>query len=311
VTFRGSIINAGTINFYNNVNSVANSTFIGTSLTASGAGLYQFNHLTLTGSPTTSLTLNSSFTIKGQVVLNNACTLNDGGLTHYVEGNWNEQGSGQLTGLGTIEFNSVNSIQLIETASVFNNLRLNLSGGLAIFQAPVTVNGDFSLQNFSNLLANTHNHILNGNLSIDGTSTLNSTGTLTFSASGRTQIIPFTSNCTYQNLTFSNGGATFPKTIDGNLELNGQFTINSTAQVNATGDLIFRSSFRQDGICNFTGSITFLGAGANIQTNTASPNLGSVLIVSNLNAGATLTFGFVAPATSVNWPINNDLIINS
>ncbi|MFN5306016.1 MAG: T9SS type A sorting domain-containing protein [Bacteroidota bacterium] len=311
VTFRGSIINAGTLNFYNNVNSVANSTFIGSSLTASGAGLYQLNHLTLTGSPTTSLTLNSSFTIKGQVVLNNACTLNDGGLTHYVEGNWNEQGSGQLTGLGTIEFNSVNSIQLIETASVFNNLRLNLSGGLAIFQAPVTVNGDFSLQNFSNLLANTHNHILNGNLSIDGTSTLNSTGTLTFSASGRTQIIPYTSNCTYQNLTFSNGGATFPKTIDGNLELNGQFTINSTAQVNATGDLIFRSSFRQDGICNFTGSITFLGAGANIQTNTASPNLGSVLIVSNLNAGATLTFGFVAPATSTNWPINNDLIINS
>jgi hypothetical protein len=312
IDFRGNISNSGVINLFNSSSSFANSTFSTGIIGVSGVGTYTFNNFALTG--TTTVNLSRSVNIRGAVNIPTGCTINDGGLTHFVGGDWIEAGTGQLTGTGTIEFNSTSS-QSITAASTFNNIIVNLGGGNIFFTGPVTATGNVSVINNSTVQATANvTHTIGGNLTVGLTSLINqTTGTFVFNNAVAAQSIDV-NNSTFNALTFTGGGGSFPKTLNGNLVFNGLFTINPTAQVNSTGIITSQGAgtgFRIDGTANFSGTVNFSGASAkSIITANLSSTLGTAEIISNLT-GTSLSFGFAAPAVSTNFNIQNNIIANS
>ncbi|MFN5209143.1 MAG: hypothetical protein ACK5D8_06580 [Bacteroidota bacterium] len=316
ITFRGNLVNNGNIDFYNTLLSSVNATFNGTALTISGAGSFEFANLSLAATTTTVLTLNSELTINGAVTLPNGCTLNDGGNNHAVYGDWIETGNGALTGAGTITFAST-TFQQIPNAATFNNIIVN-GGATILLSGAITVNGDFTVNNSSSILAPTAvTHIFNRAFSIALPSTYTQTaGTTQFAGSSVAQTIP-TLPCSYANVTLTNGGIALPKTIDGDLTLGGLLTVNASAQLTSTGSIfvtgtVSAGGIRMDGVCDCTGSFVFSGAsGQTISSLSATPNLGTAAITSNLNPGVSLSFSLVSPTPASNWNINNDITINS
>jgi hypothetical protein len=311
IDFRGNISNSGVINLFNSSSSFANSTFSTGTIGVSGVGTYTFNNFALTG--TTTVNLSTSVNIRGAVNIPAGCTINDGGLTHFVGGDWIEVGTGQLTGTGTIEFNSTSS-QSITAAATFNNIIVNLGGGNIFFTGAVTTTGNVTITNNSTVQATANViHTIGGNLTVGLTSLINQTiGTFVFNNAAATQSIDV-NNSTFNNLTFTGGGSSFSKTLNGNLTFNGLFTINPTTQVNSTGIITSQGAgtgFRIDGTANFSGTVNFSGAsGKQIVTANLTSTIGTAEIISNLTS--SLSFGFAAPAVSTNFNIQNNIIINS
>lgn len=315
LTLRGSITNNGTLDLFNSSSSATNAVFNATSSTLSGSGVFEFANFSLatTPNPSTTLNLNASVTILGNVNLPNATTLNTN-LLHFVSGDWVEAGTGQLTGTGTIEFNATLSQQITADAS-FHNLRVNTLS--MIFTGAVTINGSLELLSTSTITATSNvTHTIKGNLTQSLFSSINQTnGTFLFDGTA-SQIIE-ADNSTFNNMTLSNGGLAFPKTIVGELTVKRQFTVNNTAHVISYGIKTFGNTglgaagIRIDGTIDWQGSIVISGNQAvAINSNASSVNFGSAEFVSNV-VGQTITFNFVSPATSIAYQFGNNFIINS
>jgi hypothetical protein len=315
VTFRGNITNSGVLNLFNNSSSMANAVLNAAAINVSGVGAFTFANFSLATAPNpaTVVTLNSSAQINGSVNLATACTLNDGNLLHTVAGDWNEAGTAQLTGNGTIEFNSP-LIQQISAAATFFNVNVNTPN--LILSGATTVNGNLSLLDTSNIIASTNVvHTVLGNLNQSLISSINHTnGTFAFTGSNA-QTIDI-DNSIFFNMSFSNGGAVFPKTLNGELILSRQLTINNTAYVISSGAKTIGNiglgagGIRIDGDSDFSGTTTFIGNQAiTINTNAASINIGTTEIISNTTSA--LTFALLAPAVASNFNIQNNITINS
>lgn len=315
--FRGDLSNTGTINLFNTSSSNANAIFNGSTISISGAGAYTFSNFTVTNTPVTPTTvnLNTNITATGTVNLTTATTLNNSGNTINVGGDWVVAGTGNMTGTGTVNFNSATAQQITNAAS-FNNITVNTPN--LILTGATTVSGNFSVLGSSGVVASsTATHTFNGNFTVSPTASINHTnGTFLFNGTSSQNID--VENSTFNNMTFSNGGVISPKTLNGNLTLLRTLTINSGARVISAGTKTIGNStsgtvsLRIDGIADFSGSTNFIGTqGASITTNQSAVDLGTTDINLNFTGAITLTFTFVAPATSVNYFVNNNIAANT
>jgi len=309
LTFRGNIVNNGVLDLYADISTNTASTLNRTTITVSGSGSFEFYHFTLAG--TTTVNLTQSTTIGGNVNIPANCTINDGNLTHNVAGDWTEAGNGQLTGNGTINFIAgtgafIIPVQSITAAATFNNLTINGNAENVILNGGIIVNGSLFVNgNSSFLTASNVNHTVAKDFAVSVGSTYNQTaGSLTFNGA-TIQAIDFTF-VTVNTLTFSNGGISNPKNLTGDIVAAGAVTISNTAAVNSSGNHNFNAGFRQDGICNFIGSITFNGGTVN--SSLLTTDFGSANII--CGAGTT-TFQQFVGANPITFNINNDFTVNT
>ncbi|MCG8389084.1 MAG: hypothetical protein MJA30_26250, partial [Cytophagales bacterium] len=182
-TFLGAITNDGSIDLFNNTSQLVNSTLSGI-FSISGTNTPQFGGLTFsTGTIAAAVALD----IDGNLVIENGATFADGDLTHTLAGDWAENGSGQMTGNGTIQMDAP-VVQSISTTSIFNNLTFNGSSTAAI-SANITVNGNLVVTNNTRVnTASTHTFL--GDFTVDAGSEFNaSAGTSIFSASTNAQTL--------------------------------------------------------------------------------------------------------------------------
>ena len=296
-TFQGTITNNGTIDLFNNTSQLVNSTLAGT-FSIAGTNTPQFGGITFnTGTVTAGVALD----IEGNLVIEAGATFADGGLTHTLAGNWTENGSGQMTGSGTIQMDAP-VVQSISTASVFNNITFNGGSTATIASAiTITVNGNMVITN--NTRVNTAaNHILLGDFTVDLGSEFNAgAGIMIFNASTNAQTLNLDGTVAFEFLDFDNGGVGNPKTINGNITANDRTRIFDDAVVNGAGDHTFEE-FRMDGTCNFSGSLTFTG-------NNIYDNTDNTLVLGT--ADVVIQGGTVALTGDDNVTVNGNFTIES
>ncbi len=293
--FQGAITNNGTIDLFNTTSQLVNSTLSGT-FSIAGTNTPQFGGITFN---TGTITAGVALDVDGNLIIETGATFADGGFTHTVQGNWTENGTGQMTGTGTIQMDAP-IVQSVSTASTFNNLIFS-GGNIATISADITVTGNFLITN--NTAVNTGStHTLQGNFTVDAGSTFTATGgIMNFNAASNAQTLNLNGTVTFDLLDFDNGGSANPKNVNGNITAVDRTRIFDDAEVNGAGDHTFEE-FRMDGTCNFSGSITFTGG--NIYDNTDNS-----LILGTANIVAQ--GGTVVLSGDDNVTVNGDLTVET
>lgn len=294
-TFLGAITNDGSIDLFNNTSQLVNSTLSGI-FSISGTNTPQFGGLTFsTGTIAAAVALD----IDGNLVIENGATFADGDLTHTLAGDWAENGSGQMTGNGTIQMDAP-VVQSISTTSIFNNLTFNGSSTAAI-SANITVNGNLVVTNNTRVnTASTHTFL--GDFTVDAGSEFNaSAGTSIFSASTNAQTLNLNGTVAFDQLDFDNGGVANPKNVNGNITAADRTRIFDDVVINGNGDHRFEE-FRMDGTCNFSGSLTFTG-------NNIYDNTDNVLVLGT--ADVIIEGGTVALAGDDNVTVNGNFTVET
>lgn len=298
ITFNGALAINGTLDLRQSSARVTNTTFGGTySITGSGPQP-EFNNVVFSSG---NVTAARSLDIRGNLTINAGATFTSGAQTHNLYGNWSQSGTHTNTG-STIVFAN-NLVQSITTAATFNNLSLT-GGGIVSVSGTLTVGGAFSVSGNTTVSTGT-NHTFNGDFSIaDGSTFTASGGTVTFGGAVA-QAININSNATFNAVTFSNGGASNPKTIAGNLTLNGLLTVSggvNTAQVGGSGNHTFRNGVTMNGTSTFSGTVTITN-GTVQDTDNGAFNFGTAAI--------TTTTGAITINTNTTWTVNNNFTVAS
>ena len=301
----GNIINNGTINLRTTSSNVVNAEFNGASTLISGSSTPIFNDITLKSG--SDVTTSVSLDINNNIYLEDNSILQDGGLNHYVAGNWTADGTASMTGSGTIVFDGiVNTIENGTAASfTFNNILFN-GGTAGSIQENIIVTNDFEIDN--NTTCNTANYsiTIGGDFTINVGSTYgHSANTTTFNGTG-TQTLDFNGDVSFYNLTFSNGGAN-AKTVNGNITANNRVTISSGSTVDGPGTQNVAGGLRIDGTCNFSGIVNLTGNSLLTYSATNSLTLGTAVL--NIEGYVSLAYG--GAATSLQANIFNNVNINN
>lgn len=275
----GNITNNGTFSMRNSSVQVCNFIIQNVDAQFFGTTTPTLNHLTF--QTNTALTSAVALNIRGNVDIATGATFHNNGLSHQVGGNWTEAGTGQLSGLGTIQFNS-NTTQLITSTATFNHITFN-GGGVATINGAIIVNGNFSLAN-NTTVSTAISHNLAGNFSVaSGSAFSHTAGTITFDGAG-TQAINL-DRASFNALAFSNGGSN-AKTLSGqpaNPYILGLMTVNTGATIAGSADLTIAGGINIAGTSNLTGSVTLTGGNIN-DSNDNSLSLGSA----SLNIAGTV-----------------------
>ncbi len=259
----------------------------------------EFNgNFSITGTPTSQVfnsinfvsgtrTATYGLNIDGNVIIETAGRFAASTFTHTVAGNWTENGSGAMTyGVGgTIIFDG-SIVQTVPNTAIFNNLTIS-GGGIVAGAGRVIINGDYLLTNNSTQSIASRLDFY-GDFTVDAGSTYDQTNQLSyFGANTKDQNITCDGDVSFYSPYFYNGtGNGFVKNISG------AFTSRSTCfvQSNATvggSPTITMSNYRQDGLCNWSGDITFTGGTQ--YTGTNSPFIlgnASITIDGNCNIQA-------------------------
>jgi len=304
LVINGNLINDGTIDLRTTSSNVANTEFNGASSLISGSVSPIFNNITFkSGSNVTAVI---SLDVNNNVNLETGSVFQDGGLIHTVAGNWLADGTGTMTGTGTINFDGI--VNTIEdgTAANFTFNNIVFSGGVAASIQENIIANNFEIDN------STTCNIANYSLNIGGDFTINTGSTFSHSANTTVfngtsaQTLDFTGNVTFYNLYFSNGGAN-EKTVTGDFTANNRVTISAGSTVGGTGTYTIAGGLLIDGTCNFSGIVTLTGN--YLLTNDASNtiNLGTA----ELNIDGNVGFTFGGSATSLQTNVFNNVNINS
>lgn len=148
ITLQGNLTNDGTLDLHDGFTRLATLTLAGT-INLGGTNTPQLGNVTFQSGTSTALV---ALDIEGNVVIETATTFADGDFTHTVGGNWTENGSGQRTGAGTINFDA-GITQQVTTAAVFNNVIF--SGGATVtvnLTGSMTVQGDLTIDNSTSVI---------------------------------------------------------------------------------------------------------------------------------------------------------------
>ena len=300
------------------VNKASGTASISSALNTAG-------NLSLTGG---TLVVGAATTVSGNITIGTGATLNGAAATLSVGGNWNN--SGVFTpASGTVSFTGGNEQTI--TATTFNNLVVNKTGGSATLTGNATINGNTTVSagslNLSTFTANRNSPggaltIANGAAVLAGGAanfpagyslyTIGSTSTVTYNGAG-TQTVA--GNIAYGHLVMANGGA---KTLAANCTVNGNLTINSGASFGADtytislyGNWSNNSTFTPG-----SGTITLNGNGKTITGNTTFNRL--TVYGSYTVSGSDITYnGLLLVATGGSYDagggtatVNGDLTNN-
>jgi len=201
---QGAVTNNGSIDLRNSSSQVANTILDGT-FTISG-NTSQFNNITFN---TGTITAGVAFDIEANVIIETGATFADGDFIHTVAGDWTENGTGAMTGSGTIQMDAT-LVQSIKTASAFNNLTFN-GGSVATISGAnneniLTVNGNLLITNNTEVSTSSR-HTVAGNFTVaDGSEFTANDGRITFN-SASAQTIDIGSNAT---ILYIQGPDNFP-----------------------------------------------------------------------------------------------------
>ncbi len=250
----GNLINNGTINLYQSFTQVANLEIYG-NMIFSGSNTPIFNKLTFEDG--CEATANISLDINNNLILESGAVFNDGGFTHTVEYNWDNNG-GTYNATGSLIFDGVTaSITASGTSTTFNNISFS-SSGLNTIKEDIIVDGNFVVGNDTQVSVDNITVTVNGNYTVETGSIYAQANNYTYFNGSSAQTITLDGTTSFDEISFANGG-TDAKTINGNINANGRLTINNGATVDGNGDHEISGGLRIDGTCNFSGSITMYG----------------------------------------------------
>ena len=200
------------------------------------------------------LTLASTLDMDGNLLLDVNSTLTAGANQINIAGNWTENAGASLSSSGMVIFDAP-LVQTISAAATFNNLTFN-GGSVITAGGNVTVNGNWVITNNTSFSTGS-SHTLAGNLTVDDGSIYNATnGRLTFNGT-LDQAINIGTNATFDEVYFQ-PGAPVIYTITGDYVANDFTSVSTNATLNGAGNQTIEA-FRQEGTCNFSGSVTFTG----------------------------------------------------
>ncbi len=249
--------------------------------------------------------------VLGDVLISSTGTLNGRSDSVYVAGNWNNAGT-FIPSLGTISFNGTGSQNI--GASAFNNILINKSSGTASLTGNVTASGNISIATGNlNLSTFTLNRVsVGGNFSmlpstgllISGASnfptnfssfTLDTTSTVTYNG---TVIQTVGGGLAYGNLILSNG-ASNAKTLNGNIDVRGNLTINTgaTFTTGANAIYLFGNWTNSGTFTPSTGSLIFSGWAKTITGNTTFNKVSVVGSYTVASADITINNKFQVSST--------------
>ena len=184
--------------------------------------------------------------------VNSTLTANDNQVN--IAGNWTVNSGASFSSTGTVIFDAA-LVQTISTDATFNNLTFS-GGGVVTTGGDVSVNGSWLITN-NTTFSTGDTHTLSGDITVDDGSVYNATdGILTLNGSVD-QAMNIGSNATFDRIYF-NPGAAININVTGDLVANDLTLVYPNATLNGSGDHSFQG-LRQEGTCNFTGSITFTG----------------------------------------------------
>ncbi len=200
------------------------------------------------------LVLGSTLDLAGNLLLDVNSTLTAAANQINIAGNWTENTGASLSSSGTVVFDAT-LVQTISAAATFNNLTFN-GGGVVSTGGNVRVNGNWVITNNTNF--STGNlHYLYGNLTVDDGSIYNATDGILYLLGSLDQSMNIGTNATFDRLYFQPGAAV-NYTITGDIVANDLSIVYPDATINGVGDHSFRG-LRQEGVCNFSGTLTFTG----------------------------------------------------
>jgi hypothetical protein len=299
----GILNNDGTINLRPSPSDIVNVEFYGNSV-ISGTSSPIFNDVTFKSG--CDVTANAALDINGNVFVETTAIFQDGGLEHFVAGNWSFNGNGSVSGTGIINFDGlVNTINDNPSATSvsFGNVTFS-GGGAGSIQENIIFNGNLLIANNTSVTVANLSVTSNANFTVEAGASYNHTANNTFFYGTSAQTIDLSGTASFNGIVFDNGSPN-AKTIVGNIDANGRINIYSGATVNGAGDHTVDGGLLVDGTCNWSGSVTMTGN--QLFTTNASNTLTLGTAVLNVDGGVTLNF--IAPATSVTANINNDVNI--
>ena len=300
----GNIINEGTINLRTTAANICNTEINAPNTIVYGPSNITFNMLTIKAGKT--LTAADTLVVRSNFTIENGATFNDGDLSHYFYGNWIEVGTGQRTGSGTIIFNGINTIANAGGTPV-NFYNVEFRGINGSIQENISVTNNFTVTNGAIVTINNYSVTVSGDFTVN-TGTYNHTANTTIFNGTAAQNITLNGTVSFNNLTFSNGGA-LAKSVNGNITANGDVLISSGATVSGDGAHTLAGDLTVNGTCNFSGSITMTGTGNNVSTNNATNSLR--LGAAQLIVIGQIWLGFGGAATADTVFVNNDVTIQS
>ncbi len=250
----GNLINNGTVNLRQSFTQVANMEIYG-NMEFSGSNTPIFSELLF--EPGCNAIANTALDVNWNLILESGATFNDGGNTHTVEYNWTNNG-GTYNATGGLVFDGgTASITASGTSTTFNDITFN-SGGLNTVKQATIVNGDFVVSNNTRISVDNITVTVNGNFDIASGSEFVQANNYTYFNGTSAQTITLAGTTSFDEISFANGGAN-AKTVTGNIIAGGRLTINNGATVGGTGDHEITNGLRNNGTCNFSGSITMKG----------------------------------------------------
>jgi hypothetical protein len=297
----GNIQNAGSINLQPTSTNTADLEIIGITTLINGTSPTLNNLLIQNATNNAKLTAGCTVNILGSMTIGTGSEFQDGGFTHTVGGSWSENGTGFMSGTGTIDFNGNN--QISTSGVVFNNVVV--SGSNISYQGTTITNGSFKAINNTQVNTGNFNQTFNGDFEISTGSKFASASTTIFDGVNP-QSLKLDGDVIFQNVNFQNSGI---KNVNGNIVANGlaYIVLNSTVQGDGSGlqNHTFNAGLRVDGTCNFDGQLTFVGG--NIYTG--NPLNKMTLGTAKLNIYGPIGVTVTAPATSCKIIVNNDVTI--
>ncbi len=234
----------------------------------------------------------STLTVAGNITIGASTNFLESGVTINVGGNWTNNGTFTV-GSGTVNFNGSGSQSV--NANIFSTITINKSAGTLSLTGDLVLNNNLTLTS-GTLDLSTFTMDRSGpggilalaagsSLKIAGaanfpgnyiTNTINSASTVEYNGTVAQNV----ADVDYGNLTFTGGGAT-PKTLVGDIQVNGDLLVNSGATLDpATYNLTLNGNFTHNG--TFTPSSSTLILIGSSKTISGS----SALTVNNLSAVA-------------------------
>ncbi len=250
----GNLVNNGTVNLQQSFTNVADVKVYG-NMEIGGSVTSTFNNLTFAAG--CNVKSNIAVDVNKNIYLESGATFNDGGFNHTVEYDWNNNG-GTYNATGSLVFDGgTGSINATGTNTTFNDVTFS-GGGLNVIKQGITVDGDLTITNNTQVSAGNVIVTINSNFSVESGSEYNQVQNSTNFNGTSAQTLSLDGSTSFNGVGFSNGGVN-AKTIEGNIVAKGRVTINTGATVDGNDDYTFHGGLRINGTCNFTSTVTMKG----------------------------------------------------
>ncbi|NOZ46909.1 MAG: hypothetical protein GXO79_09015, partial [Chlorobi bacterium] len=218
--------------------------------------------------------IDGTLDVGGNLTINNGITVNADNRYIYIEGNWNNSGTGifsQTNGRTTFDGTNVDQTIYVNTSNMFGDIYINKTGT----SRTVTANSDIDVKRNFIFTQNNGNFDLNGytlNIGGDwyiytGCTFTHNNGKLVFNGDSEDQLIRnYNASTIYYNIEFKNSG--IKRLYENNFDIDGNVNINSASLYAYGYTLYVAGDWANTGSFQSTGAVVFNGAAQSIGSST-------------------------------------------